>query len=265
MLTQAVRELAFELRLPWKVEQLFEAGKQGVRAALDNNSDSRALGLPPEQLLNARIRQEIGMAGRTMQAQAAADGETRPPSEQEMENALEAFDAEQWKVLIQCLGQVDVETLRSHLQQNTDNLKQRFGARKIKRLEAFTIMRDIELWLKDNRSKLVPISDAYWAVGLADAYRLESIKRVNPDGRASNAKSLAEQAGDRATARHLKKHDKVIDREMSVSPYQVKQWRQRQRALPFEDFDGDFLTYLVTIYYPEAYKSYLRSKGSKYK
>jgi hypothetical protein len=265
MLTQAVRELAFELRLPWKVEQLFEAGKQGVRAALDNNSDSRALGLASEQLLNARIRQEIGMAGRAMQAQAAADGETRPPSEQEMEYALDTFDAEQWNVLIECLGQVDVETLRSHLQQNTDKLKQRFGARKIERLKAYTIMRDTELWLKDNRSKLVPISDAYWAVYWKDAYRLASILHVNPDGRSSKAKSSAEQAGHRATARRLKKHDKVIDREMSVRPYQVKQWRQRQKELPFEGFDGDFLTYLVTIYYPEAYKSYLGSKGSKYK
>lgn len=89
--------------------------------------------------------------------------------------------------------------------------------------------------------------------------------RVNPEGRPSKARSLAEQTGEKPTARRLKKHDKVIDREMSVSPYQVKQWRQRQKELPFEEFDGDFLTYLATIYFTNAYNGYWRSKGSKEK
>jgi hypothetical protein len=260
MLRQAVRELAFELRLPWKVKQLFEAGKQGIRIALDNNSDSGTLGLTPEQLLNARIRQEIGRAGSAMQAQAAAAGETQPPSEREMDLALEVFDIQQWRELIESFDQVDAVRVRSYVEQNADDLRQRFGVKKLNVVRARATMRGIALWLKDNRSELDPITDAYWAVVWKEQSRFANTlgKEHPPRGR-----SLDEATSERNTARNLSKRDEIGHHDMSVSAYKVKQWRRRWRELPFEEYDGDFLDYLVTIYYAKDYTSYLRRKGSK--
>jgi hypothetical protein len=260
MLEDATREVAFRLRLPWKVGELYEAGKQAAAAAWKEWSHS-TLGLPREEFLGLRMGQAIEAAGKTMHAQAAADSKKRPPSEQQIETALKAFSAEQWKILVGSMDQVDVETLRNYLRQNTDKSKQSFGARKVERIEANAIMRSTELWRSsEGPTKLDPVSDAYWAVFWDEE---ASFLNIQGGGHATTGRSLDEAASERNTAKRLSKRDEIADHDMPVTAYKVKQWRKRAKELPFEDFDGDFLTYLVTIYYPEAYKSYLRRKGSK--
>jgi hypothetical protein len=129
-LARAVSGEAFRLRLPWKVRQLYVAGKQAEVAARRDWSHSR-LGLPLEGFLKLRAEQAIKETGKTLQAQAAADSKKRPPSEQEIETALKAFDAKQWGILIKGLGRVEVEALGSYVKPREEILGQQLGERKV--------------------------------------------------------------------------------------------------------------------------------------
>jgi hypothetical protein len=310
MLASAAREVAFELRLPWNVRELYKAGEEAAAAALKEQRDS-TLGLSWEEFLRLRISQEVWEVGKSIQARV--DSEKAPPSEEEIEAALATFTAKQWRDLnppetpeqrkqrmeqprhkqwkewtglTRSLSRSDVDAVLTHVyadvqtpderKQREKELEQRFGPKKVNSFLLGIIMRDAELFAadKDERSKLVPVSDAYWAVFWKDAYSFASVLHVvrthqamregrAPEARGSKGRSLAEGGGERATAERLTKRDEVIGREMKVTPYMVRQWRKRAEELPFDEFEGDFLSYLRTIYFRKEFESYLESKGNK--
>jgi hypothetical protein len=230
ILADVAREVAFELRLPWRVKQLRARTLEAYEAA---EPPSTALGLPREQVYQRmlqRIYEDVRLAGEGM--------EDLPPGEEKptpglIEAALGTFTVEQWGILLQDLDQVGVEALLSFVRQDQDGLKQRFSARKVGRIEARAITRGTELWLENNRSKLVAISDPYWA----GVWR-EQARQANSQGRGlpARGRSVAEQASDRSVASRLTKRDHKAGHKMKVSAYEVARWRERAERLPFEEY-----------------------------
>jgi hypothetical protein len=134
-------------------------------------------------------------AGKGMEA--LPPDEQKPTSER-IRTALEAFSTEQWITLLDYLGQVDTEALLSYIRQNGSELKQELGVREVECIERHAIMRDTDLWLGDNRSKLVPISDAYWAIFWREQARQANRKvkgKLLKDGRWLNRQAPATRPG----------------------------------------------------------------------
>jgi hypothetical protein len=89
--------------------------------------------------------------------------------------------------------------------------------------------------------------------------------------------SVSEQASDRNTARRLSKRDKQTGREMKVTAYEVRQWRDRVRELPFEQYVADvgaddkvkrgaaYIDYWAMIRNTAAYKKYLDAQNHREK
>lgn len=222
------RDVAFELRRPWRVEHLRAKAREGYEA---DGPPSAILGPPGgerQKRMRSWLREYVRKAGKRMDRLPPRQGE---PSPGQIETALEAFTVEQWGALIESFDKADAEVLLAFIRQDTDGLKRRIGARRVERIEARAIMRGTELWLEANRSKLVPISDPYWAnfwPGLASQADLEGM------GHPAKGVSVKEQTSDRSIARRLTKRD-----EMKVTPHQVKTWRERTEKLPFEQYVAD--------------------------
>ena len=228
--------MAFELGLPWRVEELRAKALEAYRTA---EPPSAALGLPHAQVderMLRRIYEEVMKVGEGMDA--LPPGEEKPATER-IEAALGTFTVEEWRTLLESLGHVDVEALVSFIRQDAYRLKQRLGAREVGRIEERASLRATILWLENNRSKLVAITDPYWA-----SERREQARQANCVGKGHPAKgrSLAEQASARSIARGLSKRDEQIGRDMKVSHYEVRQWWKREEQLPYERFvdeEGD--------------------------
>jgi hypothetical protein len=232
-LTSIARDVAFELRLQWRVERLQAKALEAYPTALRRAANS---GLPCEQvdrLIHQRIHEIVRNAGKGMEA--LPPDESKPTPEQ-IETALEAFSIEQWITLIDGLDQTDTRALCSHIEQHAGELEQRLGARKVRRIENRALIRDTDLWLRENRSKLVPISDVFWA----NVWR-EQARQANRIGQGHPAKgrSIAELGSDRKIARRLTKRDEQTGREMKVDDREVKRWRERMERLPYEKFAAD--------------------------
>jgi|SRR5215216_1877559 len=260
---ETAHTVAYRTRLPWDLKGLIEAGFWAAMRAQDEyRAKKEGLGgVTFEAYAQGGIEREMLAIAEGLRAQAA-DSEKRPPSEQETEMALKAFDASEWKVLIESMDQVEVEMFRSYQQQNTEELKQRFGARKVECIEASTIMRSTELWRRSDGPKgLVAVSDAYWAVFWREQARFLNIQGK---GHTSTGRSLDEATSDRNTARRLRKRDETSGHDMPVSPYKVKQWRKRWEESS-EDFDGDLLNYWMMTYFKKTADSHHRSRGNNNK
>jgi hypothetical protein len=232
-LASIVIAAAVESRRPWRVEQLWLTARRSTVRFPDSAATS---GLSREQateLVRGRIYEQVLKAGGMIDA--LPPGQSKPTPEQ-IDAALDAFGIEQWIGLIDSLDQVSVQALLSHIRQDTDELKQRHGARKVERIEGHAILRDTKLWLAENRGKLVPISDVYWA-----HFWREQASQANREGRghAGNRRSVAELSSDRSLARRLSKRDKQIDHEMTVSPYEIKMWRERAAKISYERFAAE--------------------------
>jgi hypothetical protein len=290
---ETAHAVAYRKCLPWDLSTLREAGYWAAREARDEYlTEKEALGNPSfEQYAQRAIEEAMLATAERLRAEAAA-GEKVPPSKSDIEEALKEFTAKEWRDLnpketreqrkarmewtglCRSLSRADLDAVGSYVygeaqmmpderKQREKELEQRFGAKEVNAFLLGIIMRDTELFAadEDERSKLVPVNDAYWAVRWEYLFRHANISHANPEGRRSNVGSLDELAGVRATARRLTKRDEVAGCEMKVTPYMVKQWRQRIRQLPFEEFDSDWVSYLKTIYFTKAYKSYQRAKG----
>lgn len=232
-LSEIACDVAVKSRLPWRVEQL---RTRALEVYIATERRAASLGLPSEQASESMVRRicsAVMKAGKGMDA--LPPGEQKPTSEQ-IETALEAFSTEQWITLLDGLERVDTEALLSYIRQNGQELKQRLGARKVEAIEGRAIMRDTNLWLRDNRSTLVPISDVYWALAWRDLSR-----QANCEGRGHSVsgRSTAEQASARNIARRLTKRDERIGRDLKVSAYEVEQWWKRAEQLPFEQYAAE--------------------------
>jgi len=168
--------------------------------------------------------------------------------------------------LMESVGQEEVEALLDHIRRNGHDLKGKIDARKLEAIEGRAIERSTKLWLAENRSRLVPVSDVYqvwtWRALVREA-------NVRDKGRPAKGRSLAEQGNALSIARRLTKLDKQIGREMKVTDYEVRQWRERMEKLPFEQFAADrgaadeesravaLIDYWTMIHNTAAYKKYL--------
>jgi hypothetical protein len=232
-LTSIARDVAFELRLQWRVERLQAKALEAYPRALRRAATS---GLPREQvdrLMHQRIYEIVRNAGKGMEA---LPSEESKPTPEQIGTALEAFSIEQWITLIDGLDQTDTMALRSYIEQHAGELKQRLGARKVGRIEERAIMRDYDHWLKENRDKLVPITDPHWAGSWREQAR--QANRVGK-GHTATGRSIAELSSDSSIARRLTKRDEQTGREMKVNDREVKRWREQMERLPFEQYADD--------------------------
>jgi hypothetical protein len=97
-------------------------------------------------------------------------------------------------------------------------------------------MRDTDLWLRENRSKVVPISDVYWSLLWPELAR-----QANREGKGHPAtgRSVAELSSNRSIAQQLSKRDEQTGCAMKVSRYEIRRWRARAERLPFEQYAAD--------------------------
>jgi hypothetical protein len=211
-LASIARDAAFEMKLPWRVKELRAKALAAYRT-VDHSAAS--LGLPPKQDDDIRrfIYEQVKKTGQGMEA---LPPDQKKPTPEQIVTALETFTIEQWATLIDRMSQVEAQSLLSYIRQYPGELKQRLGARKLRRIEGHAIMRDTDLWLRDNRPKLVPISDVYWAVALRDL-ALEA--NTKGKGHSTKGPPMAEQAKAPHIARHLSKRDEQIGHDMKVSAY----------------------------------------------
>jgi hypothetical protein len=225
--------VAFESGRPWRVEDLRKKAREACRTA---ESSAAGLGLPNEQA-SARMRgliyKQVFNAAKGMDALPPREEE---PAPERIEAALRTFTVEQWRILLEGFGQVDVEALLSFIRQDADGLKQRLGAWKVGCIEERAIMRDTDLWLEDNRSKLVAITDPYWASEWREQAR--QANRVGK-GHTATGRSIAELSSDISIARRLTKRDEQTGRLMKVNDREVKRWLERMERLPFEQYAAD--------------------------
>jgi hypothetical protein len=203
--------VAFESGRPWRVEDLRKKALEACRTAMQHAARAGLSRVQVYGRMRRSIYQQVLKASREMDA--LPPGQRKPTPEQ-IEMALESFSAEQWMTLIDGLDQTGVQALLSHIRQDTGELKQRHRERKIGRIEGRAIMRDTDLWLRENRSKVVPISDVYWSLLWPELAR-----QANREGKGHPAtgRSVAELSSNRSIARHLSKRDEQTGCEMKVS------------------------------------------------
>jgi hypothetical protein len=262
-LARIAHDVAFELRLPWRIEELRAKALEAYPTAKRRAATS---GLPPSQT-DGQIRRllygQVKKAGERMEA--LPFGEKRPAPER-IEAALGTFTSEQWESLLEGFGQVEVEALLSFIHQDADRLKKKLGTTEVGRIEERASLRENVLWVENNRSTLEAITDPYWAVSWEEDYRLAN---TADDVRPAKGRSLDEERRPPDTARRLSKRDEQTGLEMEVTAYKVKQWRNRAEELPFEQYVADvgaddevkrgaaFIDYWAMIRNTAAYKKYL--------
>jgi hypothetical protein len=244
--------VAFELGLPWRVKDLRVEALRAYQTATQRAARS---GLSRKQVhgqMRPRIRERVSKTGSKMDA--LPPGQSKPSPEQ-IETALEAFSIRQWTPvepspplegwpiieyrygLMESVSLVEVEALLSYLRQNSGDLKQRFDARTIEAIEGRAIVRHTELSLPEDRSKLVCITDPYWANVLPDLAR-EANRRGR--GHPTKGRSLVEELTTyKGLARHLTKTDEQTGREMNVSRHEVERWIERAEKLLYEQFAAE--------------------------
>jgi hypothetical protein len=248
---------AVEWGRPWRVEDLRMKALAAYRAAMRRTVNS---GLSREQASAHQrklIYEQVSKAGREMDP--LPFGQSKPTPRQ-IETALGSFTVEDWTPvepwppielsppmegwpiiearhgLMESVGRVEVEALLDHIRRDTGDLKRTIGTRKLEAIEGVAIMRHVELSLPDDRSMLNPVSDVYWSLLWAELAR-----EANRQGRGlpARGRSVIEQASNRNTAKRLSKVDEQTGREMTVSPYEVRKWRERAAKMSYERFAAE--------------------------
>jgi hypothetical protein len=279
VLESIARGVAFERRLPWRLEELREEAAKAYDTA---EPPPASLGLPLEQVSRSMLRQIYEQVKNAAGRMDPLPPDQSQPTPSQIDAAFEAFSSKQWTPLerfppmrlsppmegwpilearfglMQSVGRAEVEALLHHIRQVKGDLARRIGARKLEAIEGQALMRHTELTLPEDRSKMVAISDPHWA-----AFWREQARHANREGRGRPAKgrSRAEQVSDRRLAERLSKRDEQMQtgREMKVTRHQVKEWRARMEELPYEQYASEvgaesdeeraaaFLDYLTMI------------------
>ena len=118
-------------------------------------------------------------------------------------------------------------------------------------VDIFARERRMVLQLSHPKAKLIGITDPFW-----DAHWQEKSRARNLEGasRPSERRSWSEMASERAIAEALSEPG------YTVTPYQVKRWRERMEQEPFEEFEGDIDDYLLKMRDPAAYERLQRRR-----
>jgi hypothetical protein len=246
----AARRVAFDLGLPWKLRELREHGRRGVANAL--NGPSRGSGLPFPQQIQRHITEEVRKGGKSMRAQAQAQGGKRQlPTDERIKDALKTFSVEEWKDFIAEFEYKEVRKLGSFLKAHREEHEHAPERKKYVSVDIFARERRMVLQLSHPKAKLIAITDPFW-----DAHWQEKSRARNLEGapRPSERRSWSEMASERAIAEALSEPG------YTVTPYQVKKWRERMEQEPFEEFDGDIDDYLLKMRDPAAYERLRRRR-----
>jgi hypothetical protein len=254
VLESIARGVAFERRLPWRLAELREEAAKAYDTA---ESPPASLGLPLEQVSRSMLRQIYEQVKNAAGRMDPLPPDQSQPTTQQIRAALEAFSSKQWTPverfppmglsppmegwpiiearfgLMQSVGRAEVEALLHHIRQVNGDLARRIGARELEAIEGVAISRQIELTLPEDRPKLVAISDPFWA-----CFWRELARQVTRQHRGlpARGRSVIEQASDRNIAKRLSKSDAKTGRAMTVTPYEVRMWRERMAKLSFEQF-----------------------------
>ncbi len=218
------RDVALELGRPWRVEELHAKALEAYPTAKRRAATSGLSGEQAYMWMLRRIHKDVMQVGKGLDV--LPFGEEKPAPER-IEAAFGTFTAEQWNGLIEGFDQAEVDALLSFIREDVDRLKQKLGVREVGRIEERASLREIVLWVENNRSTLVPISDPFWAHVLS-----EDASQENREGQGHPAKgvSVSEEVSETNLARLLSKRD------MNVSAYEVGEWLKRARHLSFEQY-----------------------------
>lgn len=276
------RRVTFELGLPWRLTNLREKAAEAYDAA---EPPPASLGLTHKAASKRMLRQVYGQVKKAGEEMDRLPGGQSKPTPEQIEAAIEAFTTREWTPveqwpplalsppkedwpvvearygLMESVGRAEVEALLDYIRRNKAGLAQRIRAKKLNAIEGRAIERSSMLWLDENRSKLVPVSDAYWAWAWRALFREASVRRKGP--------RVAEQSHAPSIARRLTKRDVQTGREMNVSAYRVTQLWKRWAEL-FADRRADDAEsraellldpdWWVIIHSTAAYKEYLRTR-----
>jgi hypothetical protein len=245
----AARRVAVDLGLPWKLRELREHGLRDVDKALRSGQKS---GLSFPQQIQRHINEEVRKGGKSMRGQEKAQGgKWRLPANERIKDALKTFSVEEWKGLIAEFGYKEARKLGSYLKAHREEHEYSPERKKYVSVDVFARERRMVLELSHPKAKLIGITDPYW-----DAHWQEKSRAKNQEGapRPSERRSWSEMASERAIAEALSEPG------YTVTPYQVKKWRERMEQEPFEEFDGDIDDYLLKMRDPDAYERLRRQR-----
>jgi hypothetical protein len=257
VLESIARGVAFERRLPWRLAELREEAAKAYDTA---EPPPASLGLPLEQVSRSMLRQIYEQVKNAAGRMDPLPPDQSQPTPSQIDAALEAFSSKQWTPverfppmglsspmegwpiiearfgLMQSVGRAEVEALLHHIRQVKGDLARRIGARKLEAIEGVAISRQIELSLPEERTKLVAISDVYWSL----LWRVQASEANRQRrGLPARGRSVIEQASDRNLAKRLSKSDAKTGRALTVTPYEVRMWRERMAKLSFEQFAAE--------------------------
>ena len=233
-LCEIADDVAFESRLPWRVENLRTEARKACRSeAIERRAASAGLsGDQASALVRRLVHEQVSKA--SSQIDALPPGQSTPTPGQ-IDAALEAFTVEQWRSLAETFHLDEADRVISYVDsdENRHRLIRGLGVEKWKAIMGATARRATDLWLSENRSKLVSITNPYWA----DRWwkRARYLNRKNK-GHYATGRSRMEDVSHSKTAARLSKHDHQIGRDMKVNDREVRRWRERAERLPYEQY-----------------------------
>jgi hypothetical protein len=245
----AARRVAVDLGLPWKLRELREHGLRGVDKALRSGRKS---GLSFPQQIQRHINEEVRKGGKSMRGQEKAQGgKWRLPANERIKDALNTFSVEEWKGLIAVFGYKEARKLGSYLKAHREEHEYSPARKKYVSVDIFARERRMVLQLNKSKAKLIGITDPFWDVHWQEKSRARNLEGAP---RPSERRSWSEMTSERAIAEALSGPG------YTVTPYQVKKWRERMEREPFEEFDGDIDDYLLKMRDPAAYERLRRQR-----
>ena len=232
------------------LRELREHGQRGVGKALREPAPES--GSLFSQQIRRHISEEVRRGGKSMRGQEEAQGGKRPlPTDERIKEALETFTVEEWKGLIAEFGYKEAQKLGSYLKTHREEHEHSPERKKYESIDVFARERRMVLKLSHPKAKLIGMTDPFWDVLWQEESRAKNLEGAP---RPSEPRSWPEMVSERAIAEALSKPG------YTVTPYQVKKWRERMALEPFEEFEGDIDDYLLKIRDPAAYERLQRQR-----
>jgi hypothetical protein len=247
------RDVAFELALPWRVEDLWRVGEDHTTAKPPPGN----LGLPASEadestLQSIRVHRHVEKAGKGMDRLRPDQSE---PIDGQIRVALRTFTAGQWQDLIDRFDQGDIDVLLSYLEANKSPLQNWFGAETFFSIYSRAMQRHLMLRWSQPGMRFVYLTDALEAARIHKGARRRNIEKApKPPGQ---QRSWDEMSRPNFIAEKLNAHK----REPEVTPYKARKILGRMKQTPPQDFDGSVQDYLMWATDPEAYERDLSARS----
>lgn len=243
MVEGTAKRVAFQLALPWHLDELKTAALCGAQKT---KHDPRLGRSRTEQVQSSMDHAAEREGGRLRQARN--DGTLDGPTAKQIADALRTFTPEQWQYLVPRFEKADLEVLLMKMRDSVEDLRLEWGQRRYANLYVAAMHHKVHLMLKT--TKLIPVSDVFWAaVWRSFAHDLKKQGIVKP----SVKRTADEMGSDRAIAEGLSQHERAVHGKT------VAKYFQRMQQLPPEQFNGGWFDYYATIADTKRFKQYLRS------